>query len=335
MVLAAVWLLLLPQTKVQPPSSRMIYDIEVVPGDQWMAVTDSSDNIWIYSLQGKLLHTLHHKAASHLVDVEISPDGKTLACSNQNDGDVCPVWSTTTWKEIAGVGTPVTRGFFDPPVSIEYGGGGRYIVGPSLNNHEMCSWSASTGKLEYMAKRTRGGYFGFAINPNTTFAVFFEAGTSRLRFWDFEKSGKGREWGSEVDGIDPKSVKNMKFSHAGNRLFVITQSQKNSCDFNILRPLSGRTTFALQDHVQGLQPRDIAWAGDDSEIWVAGLNGQIVCFELSSGTLKRHWTAHNGGPIHAIAATHKGHTVVSSSGQTLCVWDGDAGKLIRTIHLAP
>src|SRR5689334_18739282 len=94
-------LFLLAATQVQQKRIATIYDIEVAPNDQWMAVSNSSDNIWIYTLQGKLLRTLHHKKGSHLVDIEISPNGKLLVCNNMDyAGGYGPLWSTSTWKEV-------------------------------------------------------------------------------------------------------------------------------------------------------------------------------------------------------------------------------------------
>ena len=314
----------------------LIYDIEIAPGDKWMAVSTSSDNIWIYTLQGKLIRTLHHKKGSHLVDIEISPDGKYLACSNQNySGDYCPVWSTSTWKEISKVGIWITKSFCDPPSSIEFAGGGKFLVGTTIFSHELFCWNTKTGAIEYIARKTHFGYYGFAINANSSLAVLYEASTQRLRFWDFGDSGKIRDWGPDIQGIEPRFVKNMHFSHDGQRLFIVTLLAHGYSNFNILKPLHGRTVVAFQDQVRGLQVRDLAWAGDDSLIWACGLNGQIVCFDPSSGTLLRHWTGHNHLPIHALAATHHGHTVVTAAAYDICVWDGDSGKLIRTIKLSP
>ena len=315
-------------------TSPVIYDIEIAPNDQWMAISNSSDNVWIYTLQGKLLRTLHHKSGSHLVDIEISPNGKFLACTNVNfNGDYSPVWSTSSWKEISKLGIWATKSFCDPAISIEFADGGKYVIGPSAYSHEMICWNTETGAIAYMAKKVRTGYYGFAINSNSSLALLREAGVPRMRFWDFLDSRKSRDWGAEIDGLEPKFVKQNKFSHDGRRMFMILQVQKGYCTFYILQPANGRTKIAVQDQVQNFQPRDCAWAGDDSLIWVAGLNGQIVCFDPRSGVLRRHWTGHNGGAIHALAATNHGRTVVTSSGMNVCVWDGNSGQLIRTIQV--
>ena len=95
----------------------MIADLEVEPDDQWMAVSDSTDDVWIYRLKdGALLRTLHHKAGSHLIDIEISPDKQHMLCSNLSwTGDYTPVWSTKTWKEVAKIGIPMTQARWDGP----------------------------------------------------------------------------------------------------------------------------------------------------------------------------------------------------------------------------
>lgn len=334
MILSAIGWLLLSQTKKQPPQPRMIYDVEFAPSDQWMAVSDSSDNIWIYDLQGKLLRTLHHKTGSHFVDIEISPDGKYLVATNQSfTGDYCPVWSTATWKEVSKIGVWATKNFCDPPASIEFAGGGKYLVGPTLYSHEMFCWNTETGAIEYMARKAKNAYFQFGIQANSSLAILNEARTPRLRFWDFANTGKLKEWGPYIVGIDPPTSRQMKFSHDGKQLFIVTKPLKAGCIFNVLQPKNGITKIVVQDPIQRFDPRDSAWAGDDSVIWVGGLNGQIVCFDPKSGMLKRHWTGHDNGPIHALAATHKGRTIVTTALDTMCVWDGDSGKLLRTFKL--
>jgi len=316
------------QHALQP--ARIIYDIEIAPNDQWMAVSCSTDDIWIYTLSGKLLRTLHHKSGSHLVDIEISPDGRFLACSNPNQiGDYCPVWSTSTWKEVAHVGVPVNPTFYNSPGGIEYAGKGRFLVGTSMYGSDVFVWDAKTGKPAYMAKKTRYAFVNFAVNPNSSLVVLNEWSVPRMRFWDFENSPAANKWGSDISGLQPQFVRNMKFSHDGKMLFVITTPQKTYTMFNIVKPLGGKCKVTVQDQVQNLVPRDIAWAGDDSEIWISGLNGQIVCFDPAAGTLRRHWVAHDRAPIHAIAATHKGHTVVSGADKTICIWDGDTATLKR------
>jgi hypothetical protein len=314
--------------------SRTIYDIEVAPNDQWMAVTASSDDIWIYTLQGKLLRTLHHKPGSHLVDVEIAADGKSIVCTNPNTtGDWCPVWSTSLWKETAKVGIPVNPTFYNSPNSIEFAGGGKYVVGPTIYNHDIVAWDAQTGKPAYVAKKTRYAFYSFAVNPNSSLVVLYEGGVQKLRFWDFLNSARAKLWGPEIKNIDARSVKNMKFSHDAKRLFIITQPLKSYTLFSILKPVGGQAVVAVQDQIQNLTSRDVAWAGDDKLIWVSGLKGQIVCFDPERGSLKKHWTAHDGEPVHAIAATHRGNTLISSAGNTLCVWQGDTGTLIRTFKI--
>jgi WD40 repeat protein len=327
----AVLLTLAFQQKAAAP--RVVYDIEIAPDDQWMAVTNSTDDIYIFSLGGKLLHTLHHKTGSHLVDIEISPDGNYLACSNLNFiGDYCPMWSTRTWKENVKIGVWNTRSYCDFPSGIEYGDNGKYVLGQTANGHELVVWNAATGAVAYQARKTRLGGFAFAVTQNAAFVVLRESLVADLRFWDIESTGRFRQWGDGISGIPPKALRNMKFSHDGRRLFIITQPQPAYCNFNIYKPDGGKTVLSVQDAIDRFVPRDVAWSGDDRLIFSSGMAGQIVSFDPSSGHLKTHWTGHGGLTVHAIAATHHGHTVVSGA-RDVCVWNGDSGRLIRTFKL--
>ena len=314
-------------------SPRFIVDIEIAPSDQWMAVSAATNDIWIYDLKGNLIRTLHHKAGAHLTDIEISPDGKTIACANLNyNGDYCPVWSTNSWKEIAKVGNWITKSFCDPPNSIEYTSGGKSILGQGLYSHELCVWDTKTGALQYMYRRTRNGFYGFAINANTSLVVLFEANTKLLRFWDFLNPSKLKLWGDTIRGIPVWTVRQMKFSHDDKRLFIVTGLGQVDNEFNILTPHAGQTTVTVQDAVRNFQVRDTAWAGDDTRIWVCGSKGQIVCFDPQRGFLVKHWTASHD-PFHAIAATHHGHTVVGGAANTVTIWDGDTAKLLHSFSI--
>jgi WD40 repeat protein len=318
-----------PQTAAKP-----IYDVEVAPNDEWMAVSASSDDIWIYSLDGKLLRTLHHKKGSHLVDIEISPDGQSMVCTNQSlEGDYCPVWSTETWKETAKVGTWVTPTFCNAPASVEFAGDGKYLVGTTTFNHDIGCWDAKTGELAYMAKKTKVVLFSFAVHAKSSLVVLNEGSAPGLRFWDFLNAPESKEWGSSIRGFDLRALRNMKFSHDQKQLFVLLQPLKTYCLFNLYVPKNGKASLKVQDQITKLTPRDMAWSGDDTQVWVCGMDGQILCFDPKWGSLRRHWTGHGGATVRALATTYRGHTVITTSDRTVCVWNGDTGDLMHSFKI--
>jgi WD40 repeat protein len=164
--------------------------------------------------------------------------------------------------------------------------------------------------------------------------LYREAGVANFKFWDFEDSGRYKDWGDGIPNLPLKALRTMRFSHDNRSLFMITQTLASYCNFNVYKPSKGKTFLAVSDSVERFVPRDIAWSGDDRLIWVCGMNGQILTFDPIKGNLKNHWTGHKSGPVNAIAAFHKGRTVISGSSE-LCMWDGESGKLLKTITLPP
>lgn len=315
---------------------KPVYDIEVSPDDRWMAVTNATDRIWIYSVpDAKLLHTLKHKPGSHLVDVEIAPDGKSLVCSNTDfNGGYAPVWSTSTWQEIGKIAVWMTKGFADSPNGIEFAGHGKYVVGLTLLGRSLVCWNYPSGTVAYIArKKPQSTWMGLAVNKDSTLALLREPSVDFLRFWDFEQNPKSRQWGATITGIPTQRVKQMRFNHANTRLFLSAEPKPNVCDLIVCRPKLGRTVVTSTDRIDRLTVRDCAWAGDDSVIWVGGLKGQMACFDPSTSRLRCHWTAHDGAPVRAVAALNRTHTVVTGGGSNISLWEGDTGKLIRTIQL--
>jgi hypothetical protein len=322
-------------TPIQKPV-RQILDVEIEPNDQWLAVSDGTDDVWIYRISdGKLLRTLHHKPGSQLIDIEISPDQSHIVCTNTNwTGDYTPVWSTKTWKEVAKIGIPMTKTFWDGPSSLEYAAGGKYVVGPTMYGRQLVVWNAQTGSVVYIARKTaRAGSFGFAINPNTTFVAITEYLAERIRFWDFESSAKLREWGDHVPGLIAGEVRTMRFSHDGKQLFLMTWVPGLNPTFYILKPRLKTTMITKSDNVQGLELRDLSWSADDSLIYVAGLKGRIAAFSPIIGNIRNSWTGHNRAAVKAVAAFHHGPKFVTGGGETVCIWSGKDGKLLRTITL--
>src|SRR5437016_933255 len=201
MILALALFMLLAERK-PANAGRLIFDIEIEPDDQWMAVSDDTDDVWIYRIgDGKLLRTLHHKPGSHLIDIEISPDKGHILCSNTNwTGDYSPIWSTKTWKEVGRLGIPMTEKMWDGPNTIEYAGAGKYAVGTTMYGHQLVAWNAITGDVAYVArKQGHAGSFGFAVNANTTFVAIHEPDLGEIRFWEFEGSSKTRQWGNHIN----------------------------------------------------------------------------------------------------------------------------------------
>ena len=336
MILALVLLLSAPKSTQKP--ARQIVDIEIEPNDQWLAVSADTDDVWIYRISdGKLLKTLHHRPGSHLSDIEISPDKGHIVCTNLSyAGDYTPVWSTKSWREVAKIGIPMSNTFWDTPNGLEYAAGGKYLVGTTLFGHELVVWNALSGAVAYIArKNAHFGSFGFAINPFTTFVAIHEAQVGRIRFWDFENTGKVRQWGDFITGISNGGVRMLRFSHDDRHLFVISQPPQQACTFYVCEPRRGVTVIAQSDRIAGLDVRDFGWSADDSMIYVGGLFGRIVCFSPQTGNIHASWTGHSGKAIRAVAALHHGAEFVTGAEDTICIWSGVDGKLVRTFNLPP
>ncbi len=315
---------------------RQVVDIEIEPNDKWLAVSAATDDVWIYRISdGKLLRTLHHKPGSHLVDIEISPDKGHIVCSNVSyEGDYTPVWSTKSWHEVAKIGIPMTKSFWDTPGNLEYAAGGKYLIGPTLFGHELVVWNAQTGAVAYIArKNSRFGSVAFAVNANSTFVAMYDPQAGRIRFWNFENTSKVREWGDSIKNITNRGVTMMRFSHDDRRLFVISHPPQQPCTFDVCEPVRGATVIAQSDRISGLDVRDLSWAADDSMIYMAGLFGRIVCFNPKSGTVQKSWIGHSGKAIRAVAALHHGPEFVTGAADAICIWSGVSGKLVRTIQL--
>lgn len=313
-----------------------ITDILVSTDDTWIAVTNATNNIYIFSAaDGRLLRTLHHSANAHLIDLEVPPDGKTLLCSNRDyGGGASPIWSTTTWKQTGKIGAQITRSFADPGNGFEYAGDGRYVIGPKLYGGDLVCWNAQTGQIAFEPRRiVIGGWHGLAVNPKSSLVAICNPKEPKIRFWDFLNSPKAREWGMTVATIQPPTVQMMKFSRDADRLMIILNRGKKGAEFVIVRPKNRATTVAASSMIERFAVRDMEWAFDDSLVYAAGLNGQVACWDPKEGRLAAHWTGHNGAPIRALAAFIKSPKFATGSGSEVAIWSGSEGKLLRTITL--
>ncbi|MEA2554450.1 MAG: Eukaryotic translation initiation factor eIF2A [Fimbriimonadaceae bacterium] len=317
------------------PPQRLIHDIAISPDDKWFAVTAATNDIWIYDAKnGTLLRTLHHKPGSTLIDIEISPDGQHLVCTNNvYSGAYAPIWSTRTWKETGRLAIWVTKSFADPPNTVEYAGNGKYLVGTTIFGHELVCWRASDGTMAYRARRTSRGS-PFAVNARSTFVAIYDPTSARCRFWDFEESGRAKSWGPEITAF-VKNFRTMRFSHDGARLFVMQASKDGTCDLVTFQPRRGVTVTSSTAKVERFEQRDLDWSHDDKLIFLAGLNGQILVYDPAAGKIARYWKGHGGGPIKAVSAFNQGHHFLTGANDQICMWDGDSGRLLRTFSLPP
>lgn len=312
-----------------------ILDILISPDDAWLAVTNGTDNVWIYAVKdGKLLRTLHHKAGSHLVDLEISPDGKRMVCTNRNfEGDVSPIWDTQTWKEYGRIAAWISKGFADPANGVEYAGKGRFIVGQKLYGGEVVCWNAETGAIAYeLRKIVQGGWYALAVNPNSTLVAINNPAEPRLRFWDFERSKDGPQWGTSITLMNPK-LQMMRFSRKGDRLFLGFLRGKDGFDLSVYAPSKGKAEVGPTARIVHFQPRDIDWSFDDRAVYLGGLRGQIGVWDAQKGRLLAHWTGHQGEAVKALSSGNRSPLLVTGGGDTVCIWNPESGKLLRTIHL--
>jgi len=315
------------------PKQRFIVDIEIAPNDQWMAVTTASDNIYIYTFEGKLLQTLHHRKGSALIDVEISDDGSLIACSNADKTTApAPVWSTKTWKEVTHFGLYYSKTKCDPPSGIDFAAKGKYIIGCTTFSHQLVCWDARTGEAIYVQRKKKSGtMYGFTLNPHGTLVAYREGGTNVVWLTDFENPKTIAEWGDSIP-VDASKMKRSKFSHDMKRYLVVSEPFATSSQFDIFQPSHGKAVRSAHAIVKNFANRDITWSYDDKLIWAGGLEGQIICVDPESGHLIKHWKGNQGDPIHGMEALHHSHRLVTG-GKDVDLWDGDTGKLIRTIAL--
>lgn len=312
-----------------------ILDIAVAPDDKWLAVSNGTDNVWIYSIaDGKLLRTLRHKPGSHLVDLEISPDGRRMVCTNRSySGDVTPIWDTKTWKECGRIAAWISKGFADPSNGIEYAGNGRFLVGQRLYGGEVVCWDANTGSIAYeLRKIVQGGWYALAVNPRSTLVAINNPAEPGMRFWDFEASPRLKQWGTTVHDVVGSKLQMMRFSRKGGRLFMGFTHAKDTLDLAVYQPHGGRTELAAHSRIDHFELRDMDWSGGDDAIYLAGLHGQIVVWDPKKGRLVLNWIGHGGAPIKALAACRTG-IFATGAEDKVCIWEAKSGNLIRTLRL--
>ena len=171
------------------------------------------------------------------------------------------------------------------------------------------------------------------MNANSTFVAVHEPEVGSIRFWEFEGSGKTRLWGAMIPHINNKSVRILRFSPDDQRLFLTTSFTPTSSTFYVCKPQNGETTIDQSDRIDNFAPRDLAWSWNGKMIYLGGLGGRIVCFNPNTGKIQKAWVAHDRGPIKAVAAYHHKTLFVTGANETVCVWSGSDGKLIRAIKL--
>jgi WD40 repeat protein len=312
---------------------RDVMDIEVAPDDKWFAVSSGTDNVYIFSIDGKLLHTLHNKPKSALVDIEISPDGRLIACSNiDGSATPCPIWSTESWKPITHIGLWFSRKGCDPPAGIEFAAHGKYLVGATALSHQLAWWNATTGDLVYVARRKKTGVlYGYAVNPESTLIAYREGGINSILFWDPENPSSISKWGTSSN-LDVLKVRSMKFSHDMRHLLIVHPPDGKNTQFDFYAPSAGKTTLSDKALIRHFEFRDLAWSNDDKLVWAVGLGGQIISIDPDGAHLKKTWIGNQGGPIHSCEALHRRHVLLAAS-KVVEMWDGDSGKLLRTVKM--
>lgn len=83
------------------PFGEPIFDVDISPGDKYLAVGSFSKKLIVFNLETNQQIADLSSDYEYISNLVFSPDGKSLLASYERPGNVMKTWDTATWKEIA------------------------------------------------------------------------------------------------------------------------------------------------------------------------------------------------------------------------------------------
>ncbi len=288
-----------------------------------------------------------------------SPDGKTLATGDYNDG-----WQLTTirlWDAASGAQTRVLQGHTDGILSVAWSPDGKTLASASADG-TLRLWDPATGA----ERQTLAGHTGAVrcvawSRDGKRLASAGADGTVRL--WDADKATELRSLTAHAggaDGVDfspdgkrlvsggadmtvrvweaatgkelrsmkgDKPVRSVAFSPGGQ----LVAAGAKGWDVELWDPDSGREVRRLK----GLhnQVFSVAFSPDGKHVAAAsGYNSLVCVWETETGKRLGEAPGHEAGMITRLAYSADGRTITSSSAdQTIRQWDALTGRQTRLI----
>jgi len=258
---------------------------------------------------GKAKHTLEGYD-SKVYALDISPDGKTVACGV--DDSTVMLWDLRTGelkRTLKGHDCPLDSVAFSPDGKTLASGGGM-----SAHSGEIMLWDAETGKMLSSYSALGPPYVFVAFSPDgKTLACGGSAGQPVSLMTERRKSPVG----IEID--EGSQVFALAFSPDGRLLAVGVDDTVNLCD-----PTTGKVKTTLRGHTDLVW--DVAFSPNGKIVATASDDGTLKLWDTASGALMHTLKGH-GGSATSVAFSPNGTIVASGGGDgTVILWNPRTGR---------
>ncbi|KAH7341263.1 WD40-repeat-containing domain protein [Rhizoctonia solani] len=284
-------------------------DAHIVSGSR-----DCTVRVWNVE-QGKTVVGPLAGHSDRVKSVAFSPDGKQIVSGSFDQ--TIRVWSSSNGDLIAGP----FRGHGDSVYSVLFSHDGTQIISGSEDG-TICVWDANhsiSGTNTALSGHT-GAIISVALSPNGT--RILSGSTDRtIRVWDTQ---------------DGTLVLGPLEGHTGS-VWSVAYTPDGAClvsgsEDSTIRTWDANTGLALADpfapHTGGVTA--IAVSPDGNLIVSGSLTGSINTWRLHDSTESQCFPICHTSPIRSVDFSPNGSYIASVSGDaTFCLWDTDAGSLIR------
>ena len=94
---------------------------------------------------------------------------------------------------------------------------------------------------------------------------------------------------------------------------------------------TGRLIFGVPVQVGSTFNQSLAWANDNKRLFVLSSNGDINCFDASTGSTLSKWHVNSSSSGMGIALASNGKFIAASSGSSVSFWDTTSRKRIGSV----
>ena len=220
---------------------------------------------------GKLQKIINRKGISHVIDIALSADGKTIVF--EGSGGI-GLWDTET-----GTRKQTLKWFFGDLWSVAFSPDGRTIAGGN-NTKTLYVWDADTGDKKHVINEHKANVIDVAFSPNSKTIV--SVGQDRtVRLWDTETGEQ-----KKVINIPENSVFNVAFSPDGKTFTTVNYTDK----IHLWDVETGEQKGLLEGHEQHVTA--IVFSPDGKMLATGNQRGVVNILDVRTGRLLQTFAGH-------------------------------------------
>lgn len=270
----------------------LIWSIRFSPDGRTLASAsdDTSTKLWDVA-SGRVLATL--KGASHGICCAFSPDGRLIAAGAE--GNDVQIWDIATGEQRGAL-----KGHNNGVFSVAFSPDGRILASGSVDA-TVKIWDVSTNAELATLKGHRGAIWSVAFSPDGKRLASACNSSGDVRLWDVTSYSLTR--------VIPDAYGVVNFLRDGRTLETRGGKRQSLLLWDLVND-STRTEVA--QGLVGTLYHVAACAPDGSAVMVSGEDGSLREIDVATGD-ERVLLPSRDGPVHAIAYSPDGNTVVTGN----------------------